>query len=174
MCRLRVMGERMQGGVLFRRGYSIPFLTRRKKSRFVIFLSWIVIFFVAIKRSRIFWESHGPGRADVPVRILETRWPGRADVAWDWNLTDLVGLGPVISKISLAGPGARWARRRRLGLAQPHLRELAPLTKKNVRFEILDFLQFLWQHPGESPTSISFIRIKHRRRADDILCTTEY
>ena len=28
-----------------------------------------------------------------PVR-LETRWPDRADVAWDWNLTDQVGLGP--------------------------------------------------------------------------------
>ena len=40
-----------------------------------------------------------------PVR-LETRWPDRADVAWDWNLTDLVGLGPVILKISPAGPGA--------------------------------------------------------------------
>ena len=26
----------------------------------------------------------------------ETRWPGRVDVAWDWNLTDQIGLGPVI------------------------------------------------------------------------------
>ena len=34
-----------------------------------------------------------PGRR--PVR-LEACWPGRADVAWDWNPTDLVGLGPVI------------------------------------------------------------------------------
>ena len=55
-----------------------------------------------------------PGRR--PVR-LETRWRGRADVAWDWNLTDLVGLGPVILKVSPAGPGAGWARRRRLGQA---------------------------------------------------------
>ena len=61
-----------------------------------------------------------PGRR--PVR-LETRWRGRADVAWDWNLTDLVGLGPVILKISPAGPGAGWARRRRLGPARPYLRE---------------------------------------------------
>ena len=76
-----------------------------------------------------------PGRR--PVR-LETRWPGRADVAWDWNLTDLVGLGPVILKISPAGPGAGWARRRRLGPARPHLRELAP-PAKTVGFETLDF-----------------------------------
>ena len=74
-----------------------------------------------------------PGRR--PVR-LETRWPGRADVAWDWNLTDLVGLGPVILKISPAGPGAGWARRRRLGPARPHLRELAP-PAKTVGFEII-------------------------------------
>ena len=40
---------------------------------------------------RILWAR--PGRQ--PVR-LETRWPGRADVAWDWNLTDQVGLGLVI------------------------------------------------------------------------------
>ena len=72
-----------------------------------------------------------PGRR--PVR-LETHWPGRADVAWDWNLTDLVGLGPVIMKISPAGPGAGWARRRRLGPARPHLRELAPHAK-TVGFE---------------------------------------
>ena len=71
-----------------------------------------------------------PGRR--PVR-LETRWPDRADVAWDWNLTALVGLGPVILKISPAGPGAGWARRRRLDPARPHLRELAPLAKI-VRF----------------------------------------
>ena len=64
-----------------------------------------------------------PGRR--PVR-LETRWRGRADVAWDWNLTDLVGLGPVILKISPAGPGACWARHCRLGPARPHIRELAP------------------------------------------------
>ena len=44
-----------------------------------------------------------PGRR--PVR-LETRWRGQADVAWDWNLTDLVGLEPVILKMSPAGPGA--------------------------------------------------------------------
>ena len=72
---------------------------------------------------------------------METRWPDRADVAWDWNLTDLVGLGPVILKISPAGPGAGWARRRRLGPARSHLRELAP-PAKTVGFEILDFLQF--------------------------------
>ena len=59
----------------------------------------------------------------------------------DWNLTDLVGLGPVILKISPAGPGAGWARCRRLGPAIPHLRELAPLAK-NVGFEISDFLEF--------------------------------
>ena len=63
-----------------------------------------------------------------PVR-LETRWRGRADVAWDWNLTDLVGLGPMILKISPAGPVAGLARRRRLGPARPHLRELAPPAK---------------------------------------------
>ena len=79
-----------------------------------------------------------PGRR--PVR-LETRWRGRADVAWDWNLTNLVGLGPVILKISPAGPGAGWARRRRLGPARPHLREMAP-PAKTVGFEILDFLEF--------------------------------
>ena len=79
-----------------------------------------------------------PGRR--PVR-LETRWRGRADVAWDWNLTDLVGLGPVILKISPTGPGAGWARRRRLGPARPHLRELAP-PAKTVGFEILDVLEF--------------------------------
>ena len=72
---------------------------------------------------------------------METRWPGRADVAWDWSLPDLVGLGLVILKISPAGPGAGWARRRRLGPARPHLRELAP-PAKNVAFEILDFVQF--------------------------------
>ena len=44
-----------------------------------------------------------PGRR--PVR-LETRWRGRADVAWDCNLAGLVGLGPVILKISPTGPGA--------------------------------------------------------------------
>ena len=75
-----------------------------------------------------------------PVR-LETRWLGRADVAWDWNLPDLVGLGLVILEISPAGPGAGWARRRRLGPARPHLRELAP-PAKTVGFEMLDFLQF--------------------------------
>ena len=72
---------------------------------------------------------------------LETRWRGRADVVWDWNLTDLVGLGPVILKISPAGPGAGWARRRRLGPARPHLRELAPPAKTGGK-EILDFLEF--------------------------------
>ena len=69
---------------------------------------------------------------------METRWRGRADVAWDLNLTDLVELGPVNLKISPAGPGAGWARRRRLGPAPPHLRELAP-PAKTVGFEILDF-----------------------------------
>ena len=79
-----------------------------------------------------------PGRR--PVR-LETRWRGQADVAWDWNLTDLVGLGPVILKISPLGPGAGWARRRRLGPARPHLRELAPPAKTGG-IEILDFSEF--------------------------------
>ena len=84
--------------------------------------------------------------------MLETRWSGRADVAWDWNLTDLVGIepwnltdlagiGPVILKILLAGLGAGWVRRRRLGPARPHLRELAP-PAKTVGVEILDFLHF--------------------------------
>ena len=41
------------------------------------------------------FERARPGRR--PVR-LEARWPGRADVAWDWNLADLVRLGPVIKK----------------------------------------------------------------------------
>ena len=49
-----------------------------------------------------------PGRR--PVR-LGNRWRGRADVAWDWNFTDLVGLGPEILKYhplgrARAGPGA--------------------------------------------------------------------
>ena len=79
-----------------------------------------------------------PGRR--PVRF-ETRWLGRADVTWDWNLPDLVGLGLMILKISPAGPGAGWARRHRRGPARPHLRELAP-PAKTVGFEILDFLQF--------------------------------
>ena len=78
-----------------------------------------------------------PGRRPV----LETRWPDRADVAWDWNLTDLVGLGAVILKISWTGPGAGWARRRRLGPARPHLRELIDPPAKIVGFEILDFLE---------------------------------
>ena len=72
---------------------------------------------------------------------METRWRGRADDAWHCNLTGLVGLGPVILKISPAGPGAGWARRRRLGPARPHLRELAP-PAKTVGFEILDVLEF--------------------------------
>ena len=80
----------------------------------------------------------GPGRR--PAR-LETRWPGQADVAWDWNPTEQVGLGPVILKRSPVGPGASGARRRRLGPARPHLRELAP-PARTVGFEILDFLQF--------------------------------
>ena len=67
--------------------------------------------------------------------------PSRADVAWDWSLTDLVRLGPVILKISPAGPGVGWARLLRLGPAGPHLRELAP-PAKTVGFEILDFLEF--------------------------------
>ena len=82
-----------------------------------------------------------PGRR--PVR-LETPWPGRADVAWDWNLPDLVGLGLVILKISPAGPGAGWARRRRLGPARPHLRELSP-PAKTVEFEILDFMKIFYK-----------------------------
>ena len=75
-----------------------------------------------------------PGRR--PVR-LETRWPDRADVARDWNLTDLVGLGPVILKISWTGPGAGWARRRRLGPARHHLRELThPQKSLNLKYWI--------------------------------------
>ena len=87
------------------------------------------------KQRKYFENRARPGRR--PVR-LGTRWPGRADVAWDWNLTDMVGLGPVILKISPAGPGAGWARRRRPGPGRPHLRELAP-PAKTVGFEILDF-----------------------------------
>ena len=54
------------------------------------------------------FERARPGRR--PVR-LEARWPGRADVAWDWNLADLVRLGPVIKKYhglgrARAGSGA--------------------------------------------------------------------
>ena len=68
---------------------------------------------------------------------LESRWPDRADVAWDSNLTDLVGLGPVVLKLSPSGPGAGWARRRRLDPARPLL-ELAPPVKTvgfgNIRF----------------------------------------
>ena len=75
-----------------------------------------------------------PGRR--PVR-METRWPGRADVAWDWNPTDPVRLGPVILKISPAVPGADWARRCRLGPARPHLKRVGP-TRKNRWIEILD------------------------------------
>ena len=97
-----------------------------------------------------------PGRR--PVR-LETRWPGRTDVAWDWNLPDLVGLGLVILKISPAGPGARSARRRRLGPARPHLRELAA-PAKTVAFEILDFLQFenITKRDIKRDTSAIFVR----------------
>ena len=96
-----------------------------------------------------------PGRR--PVR-LETRWPDRADVAWDWNLTDLVGLVPVILKISPAGPGAGWARRRRRGPARPHLQELAP-PAKTVGFEILDFLQpnMDWTSDGLQPLTGSLL-----------------
>ena len=47
----------------------------------------------------------------------------------------------MILKISPAGPGAGWARCRRLGPARPHLRELAP-PAITVGFEILDFLEF--------------------------------
>ena len=36
-----------------------------------------------------------PRRRPVKFDIL---WPGGADVAWDWNLTDQVGLRPVICK----------------------------------------------------------------------------
>ena len=95
-----------------------------------------------------------PGRR--PVR-LETRWPGRPDVAWDWNLTDLVGLAPVILKISPAGPGAGWARRRRPGPARPHLRELAP-PAKTVVFAILDFLQFEYHETWHKTWAISYFR----------------
>ena len=55
----------------------------------------------------------------------------------DWNLPDLVGLGLVILKISPAGPGAGWARRRRLGPARPHLKRVGP-TRENRWIEILD------------------------------------
>ena len=80
---------------------------------------------------------------------LESRWRGRADVAWDWNLSNssflsalilkgLVGLGAVVLKISPIGPGAGWARCRRLGPARLYLRELDP-TAKIVEQELLDF-----------------------------------
>ena len=54
-----------------------------------------------------------PGRRLVR---LETRWPGRADVARDWNLPNLVGLGLVILQYhplgrARAGPGAVGAAR---------------------------------------------------------------
>ena len=49
-----------------------------------------------------------------PVR-LETRWRGRAEVAWDWNLRPGRAWAREL-KISPAGPGTGWARRRRLGL----------------------------------------------------------
>ena len=73
-----------------------------------------------------------PGRR--PVR-LETRSAGRADVARDWNLTDQVGLGPVIRKYhslgrTQAGPGAVGPAR--LGPTS----ENWPHPQKRVGFEI--------------------------------------
>ena len=41
---------------------------------------------------------------------LETRWPGRADVAWDWDLTDLVGLEPVIFYLKLKNVSCEYDR----------------------------------------------------------------
>ena len=91
---------------------------------------------------------------------LESRWRGRADISWDWNLTDLVGLGPVILKISPAGPGAGWARRRRLGPARLHLRELAP-PAKTVGFEILDFSEFEYITKRDIKRDISAIIVRN-------------
>ena len=65
-----------------------------------------------------------PGRRRVGLKYHR---PGRA---WARDL-----------KISPAGPGAGWARRRWPGPARPHLRELAP-PAKTVGIEMLDFLQF--------------------------------
>ena len=38
------------------------------------------------------------GQAGRSTSETEISWagPGRADIAWDWNLTDQAGLGPVI------------------------------------------------------------------------------
>ena len=77
-----------------------------------------------------------PGRR--PVR-LKPRRQGRADVAWNWNLADLVGIGPLILKMLLAGPGAGWVTRRRLGPARPHLRTLARPAKP---LDLVFFLRF--------------------------------
>ena len=68
------------------------------------------------------------GQAGQRTSEMETRWPVRADVAWDWNLSDQVGLGPVIS---WAGTGA-------VGPVRPHLRELGSPIKA-LGFEILIF-----------------------------------
>ena len=87
-----------------------------------------------LRISRARWDRR-------PVR-LETRWPGRADVAWGRNLADLVGLGPVILKISPAGPGAR-AGPGAVGSARlDPTSESWPHPQKTVGFEMLDFLQF--------------------------------
>ena len=36
------------------------------------------------------------GQAGHTISDIGNRPPGRADVAWDWNITAQVGLGPVI------------------------------------------------------------------------------
>ena len=78
----------------------------------------------------------------------------------DWNLTDLVGLGPVILKISPAGPGAGWALRRRLGPARPHLRELAP-PAKTVGFEIWVFYSLKISRKRDIKRDISAIFVRN-------------
>ena len=86
------------------------------------------------KKQRKYSENHTGQAGQTTSEIGNSlAGPGRHRV--DWNLSDLVGLGPVILKISPAGPGAGWARRHRPGPARPHLRELAP-PAKTVEFEI--------------------------------------
>ena len=92
---------------------------------------------------------------------LETHWPGRADVAWDWDLTDLAGRAWARDlKISPAGPGAGWARRGRPGPARHHLRELAPPAKA-IGFEILDFLEIENNAKRDKKRDISAIFVRN-------------
>ena len=76
-----------------------------------------------------------------PVR-LETRWPGRADVAWDWNLTDRPGRAWARDFENItrwAGRGLGQAPSARPGSTPPP--RVGP-PAKIVGFEILDFLEF--------------------------------